>query len=452
MKSKKKFNLIKQFGLISFVSILLMALISGYILSGFLTEKLLWREATLTQEFVDSIVHTDEIYKYFTSPQENGIEPEFNMFFQHLANMPDVVNAKVYHADTTLLWDSEPANIGVKYEDNEELKLSLQGSLVTEFGLSRSVVKEEQKNLPSDDDYIHFIETYIPVWNSNRSQVVGVIELYKQPRVLHNAIIEGRYLVWSIALLGAVLLFSTLFWIVFRGDKIIQKQQDKLVESESLSMIGETASAVAHAMRNSLASIRASAELTLDDDLDGARESAHDIINESDRLTRWASELLRFSGDGGEKPNTINIKVLLEEVINEHRGIMKKENVFLKSEFDDNSLLVEANSAPLSQVFGNLIMNAIEAMSDGGDLTVRAFIANSESPEVWVEVIDTGTGLSSEIIDRLFKPFATTKPAGTGLGLALTRRLLSRYEGTVSIHSGAGKGVTARVILPMSDA
>lgn len=452
MKSKKKFNLIKQFGLISFASILLLALVSGYILSGFLTEKLLWREATLTQEFVDSIVNTDEIYKYFTAGRETGIQPEFNLFFQHLANMPDVVNAKVYDADTTLLWDSEPGRIGEKYEDNDELKLSLKGNLVTEFGLSRSVIKEEQKNLPSDEDYIHFIETYIPVWNSARSRVVGCIELYKQPRILHQAIVEGRYLVWGIALLGALLLFSTLFWIVFRGDKIIQKQQARLVESESLSMIGETASAVAHAMRNSLASIRASAELTLDDDLEGARESAQDIINESDRLTRWASELLKFSGDGGEKPSTINIRELLEEVIEEHRGVMKKQEVFLKTDFDDSSLLVEANSAPLTQVFGNLIMNAIEAMGDGGDLVVRAFPDNSESPAVWVEIIDSGCGLSSEIIDRLFKPFATTKPTGTGLGLALSRRLLSRYDGTVSIHSGPDKGVTARVILPMSGA
>lgn len=449
MKSKKKYNLTKQFGLFSFVSILLLALITGYILSNFVTEKLLWREATLTQEFVDSIVQTDKIYNYFTSQHENGIEPEFSMFFHHLSNMPDVAKAKVYDAEMVVLWDSESTGVGMKDLHNEELALSLQGNLVTEFGLSRSVVKEEHKNLPSSEDYIHFIETYIPVWNSDRSRVTGVIELYKQPRILHQAIEEGRLLVWGIALMGAVLLFASLFWIVFRGDKIIDRQQNQLIESESLSMIGETASAVAHAMRNSLASIRASAELTMDDDLDGARESATDIMNEADRLNRWAGELLKFSEDGGDKLMTINIVDLLEDVINEHRGVMKKEDVVLKTRFDEPGLLVEASVAPLSQVFGNLVMNAIEAMSGGGDLTIKAFLNRTDSPAVWIEIIDTGTGLSDEIIDQLFKPFATTKPAGTGLGLALTRRLLTRYDGTVSIHSGAGKGVTARVILPL---
>lgn len=448
MKNKKKFNLTKQFGLFSFVSILLLALITGYILSNFLTEKLLWREATLTQEFVDSIVHTDKIYNYFSSSRENGIDPEFTLFFHHLSNMPDVVKAKVYDASMVVLWDSESSDVGMQDQHNDELELSLKGNLVTEFGLSRSMVKEEHKNLPSAGEYIHFIETYIPVWNANKSQIAGAIELYKQPRILHEAIEEGRFLVWSIALLGAVLLFASLFWIVFRGDKIIDRQQTLLVESESLSMIGETASAVAHAMRNSLASIRASAELTMDDDLDGARESATDIMNEADRLNRWAGELLKFSEDGGDKQMAINIVDLLEDVINEHRGVMKKEDVVLKTEFNDPNLLVEASMAPLSQVFGNLIMNAIEAMPGGGDLNIRVFSDRADGPAVWIEIIDSGTGLSDEIIDQLFKPFATTKPAGTGLGLALTRRLLNRYDGTVSIHGGSGRGVTARVILP----
>jgi signal transduction histidine kinase len=451
MKNNKKFNLTKQFGLFSFVSILLLAIITGYILSNFLTEKLLWREATLTQEFVDSIVQTDNIYSYFSSSGEDGIDPRFNLFFHHLSNMRDVVKAKVYAADMTVLWDSESTSVGMKDLDNDELELSLKGNLVTEFGLSRSVLKEEHKNLPSAGDYIHFIETYIPVWNGTRSQVTGVIELYKQPRILHEAIEEGRYLVWSIALLGAILLYASLFWIVFRGDKIINRQKTLLVESESLSMIGETASAVAHAMRNSLASIRASAELTMDDDLDGARESATDIMNEADRLNRWAGELLKFSEDGGDKLIVINIVDLLEEVINEHRGVMKKEGVVLKTEFRDPNLLVEASTAPLSQVFGNLIMNAIEAMQDGGDLNIRVFSDQTDGSAVWIEIIDTGSGLSDEIIGQLFKPFATTKATGTGLGLALTRRLLNRYDGTVSIHSGSGRGVTARVILPQVD-
>ena len=418
-------------------------------MSDFLTEKLLLREATLTQEFVDSIVQTDGIYRYFTSHQEKGIDPEFMSFFQLLANMPDVVKGKVYDADMVLLWDSEPAKIGEIAHQNEELELSWQGNLVTEFGLTRSADKEEHKNLQAGGEDVYFIETYIPVWNADHSKVVGSLELYKLPRILHEAIVEGRFLVWGIAIFGAAVLFASLFWIVIRANSIIQKQQSQLVESESLSMIGETASAVAHAMRNALASIRASAELTLEDDLEGARESASDIISESDRLNRWATELLRFSGDGGDKLHAINIVDLLNEVIHEHQLVLTKEKVSLITDFKGKALMVEASEAPLSQVFGNLIMNAIEAMDGDGELTIKAYQLTEDPSILQLEFIDNGCGLSSEIIGQLFKPFATTKPTGTGLGLALTRRLLSRFDGQVSIHSGKGKGVTAKIMLPL---
>ena len=449
MNNKSSFNLIRQFGLFSFFSILLLAVVTGSILSHFLTEKMLFREASLTQEFVNSIIQTDKIYNHFKPWSAQEMDTELVIFFHHLANMPDVVKAKVYDANMVLLWDSDRLGEGVKNPDNDELHLSLQGNLVTEFGMSRKEAKEEHRTFVKVGEDIHFIETYIPVWNEDYSQVLGSIELYKEPRVLHDAIIEGRYLVWSIALLGAFLLFSTLFWIVWRADRIIQEQQTKLVESESLSMIGETASAVAHAMRNALASIRASAELSLEDDLQGARESAHDIISESDRLNRWASELLKFSGDGGDSVQPIDLVELLESVIDEHRLVLHKGQVELVTDYGDGDFIVIANTAPLSQVFGNLIMNAIEAMEQGGNLLIQLRCLETEPLKACVEVIDSGPGLSDEIVGQLFKPFATTKPTGTGLGLTLTRRMLSRYNGSIALLSELGQGATARVVLPM---
>ena len=449
MTGAKPFNLIRWFGVLSALCVLLLALVMGYTLSHFLTEKLLFREATLTQEFVDSIIQTDRIYDHFTPYSEQGLGPELRLFFQHLSNMPDVVKAKAYDANMVVLWDSDTLQSGGHSIDNDELILSLQGNLVTEYGTSPSAVKKEHQELTGTARDISFIETYIPVWNSDFSQVLGSIELYKQPRVLHEAIMQGRLLVWSISLIGAAVLFTTLFGIVWRASRTIRAQQARLVERESLSMIGETASAVAHAMRNALASIRASAELTLDDDLEGARESARDIMNESDRLNRWAGELLKFSGDDSSEGQEIELAELLAEVIEEHRLVLHKAQIELHTHYGEGRFRVRANSAQLSQVFGNLIMNAIEAMEEGGKLTVRLYLADIEARAVRVDIIDTGPGLSQDIIGQLFKPFATTKPNGTGLGLALTRRMLSRYNGSIVILSEPGLGVTARVELPM---
>lgn len=445
---KNSFNLTRQFGLFSSITIFFIVLISGYTLSNFLTQKLLWREATVTQDFVDSIIQADEIWSYFHKHKSDQQDPKFELFFQRLSSMPDVVYAKVHDTTNNVIWDNKPERLGPHVLEDGDLYLALNGELVSRYGIAGEYGEGDYQYPSGIEKGTHFFETYIPVWDS-QSQVVGVVELYKNPRMLHDAILEGQRLVWGIALLGAVLLFISLFWIIIRASRIMARQQAKLVESESLSMIGETASAVAHAMRNALASIRASAELTLEDDLAGARESAQDIINESDRLNGWASDLLQFSGDGGEVLQVIDIDKLLNDVIEEHQGVMTKANIVLHTALGNTNLLVKANYAPLSQVFGNLIMNAIQAMGNGGALFISVYHQNDDLDTICIDFSDTGPGLSAQIKDKLFKPFATTKPTGTGLGLALSRRILKRYEGTVTVDSKQGGGAIASITLPI---
>jgi len=260
--------------------------------------------------------------------------------------------------------------------------------------------------------------------------------------------VEGQRLIWLSALGAGVLLFAVLFQIVKRAGRIMNEQHQRLVESERLTMVGETASAVAHAMRNPLASIRACAELTLTDDLDGARESANDIISEADRLDRWARELLEFSRADGGETERVDVNALVAAVLDNHEADLRRGNVTLRFEAAPQTLAVRANPAPLSQVIGNLVMNAIEAMQDGGTLTVITALEPAGRGPVVVRVRDTGPGLSIAMQGRLFRPFATTKPNGTGLGLALSQRLVQRYDGTLSLDSEPGQGVTATVRLP----
>lgn len=215
-------------------------------------------------------------------------------------------------------------------------------------------------------------------------------------------------------------------------------------------MIGETASAVAHSMRNPLAAIRASAELTLSDDLEGARESAVDIMNEADRLDRWARELLQFSGTETTRIERIELNQLITEVLNEHHAALERGAVALHLELCETGLTVEASRPPLSQVLGNLITNAIEAMEGGGTLSVGSSRGDAAPPMAILRISDSGRGLAREIQDKLFRPFATTKPNGTGLGLALSKRLVERYHGTLQIESLPGRGVTAIISLPLA--
>jgi signal transduction histidine kinase len=296
---------------------------------------------------------------------------------------------------------------------------------------------------------LRFVETYIPVWNRDHSQVVGAVELYRVPLMLHQSIHEAQRFVWMGALIGGTLLFVTLYWIVRRAAMVMENQQRRLIEAESFSVIGQTASAITHAMRNPLSSIRACAELSLTDDLEGVRESARDIMDETDRLDRWARDFLMFSVANNEKPEHLDVNRLLKSVVKEHEPVLKRSSIFLQLVLAEEPLLVEANFIPLTQVFGNLIINAIEAMGEHGELKISTFL-DALHTNVIVRIVDNGPGIPVEFMDRLFKPFATTKSTGTGLGLALSRHLVEHYHGTLDINSEAGQGVTVTVTLPVS--
>lgn len=445
------FNLTKQFSLLSFLCILLIGIVATYILSFFFTTKILNREATVSQEFVESIIAAEGTWHLFVNAQPDDVDNStLKLFFTHVANMPDVVRANIYGSDKSVLWSSAPELIGDHFEHNLELDAALEGELVYETNIIGDTVKEEHMFLGKDIQGLRFIETYIPIWNKDRSAVVGVAELYKVPRALHRSIVEGQRLIWIIALIGGLLLFTSLYWIVKRASRVMENQQQQIIENKSFSMIGQTTSAITHAMRNPLASIRACAELTLTDDLDGARESALDIIGETDRLDHWARELLQFSATNTATPDNVDINEMIKDVLEEYKPTLRNYSTSLQLNLTEMQLLVQTHYAPFSQVLGNLIMNAVEAMGEHGELAITTAL-DPKRKSVTVSIVDNGPGLPKEIEDNLFRPFITTKPTGIGLGLALSRRLLEHYDGTLEINSESGHGVTATVRLPASE-
>ncbi len=450
LATEKTFNLTRQFAFFSFLTILFIGLVSASMLSSLFTDKILGEEARVSQAFIDSIVTADGTWRFFMDTRKPENIEALHEFFNHMAYMPDVVRANVYGKDQKVLWSSDPVIIGQLFHDNDELEATLNGELIFESGIVGKTTKEEHVHLGDDKIGLRFIETYIPIWNENHSETVGAVELYKVPIKLHNSIVEGQRLIWASAFMGGVLLFSTLYWIVSRANRVMQSQQRQLIETKSLSMIGETAAAVAHSMRNPLASIRVCAELTLSDDLDGARESALDIINETDRLDRWARELLQFSASQQDEIERVNINQIVQEVLAGHNSLLGRSSIQLDCRLTDKPTHVNANAAPMAQVVGNLITNAVEAMEESGTLMVTTTLERKPA-RVKITIRDTGPGLAQGMQDKLFRPFSTTKSNGTGLGLALSKRLVEHYEGSIDLVSTAGQGVTVTISLPAAE-
>lgn len=443
---RKKYNLTKYVAVLSFFCILLVSAVSAAMLSRLFTNEILTRDAMVSKEFIESIVLAEGALSGFRGGRVDPDNSSLQAFLYHVTHIPGVLRTNVFDSKGSLLWSSEIANVGTELPYDEELDSALRGEWVVHTGVINEVSLTEYKNLNRTHLGSRYVETYIPIRASNQTSVLGVVELYKRPRWVQQSIERGQLLIWMSAFCGGALLFTALFSIVHRASRELESQHQRLVESESLSMIGETVAAVAHSMRNPLASIRASAELTLTDDLEGARESAEDIISETDRLDRWSRQLLQFSKSAEPELEWVDINEVISAIATEHEEEFVRSGIELDLRLADSLPLAYANVAPVSQVIENLIVNSVEAMSSGGRLTVYTVLSENKS-QVVVTIRDTGPGLPEAVERDLFRPFITTKPTGTGLGLPLSRRLVEYYGGELTIASRPGRGVTASVCL-----
>jgi signal transduction histidine kinase len=441
-RETQPFSLSKWFAIVGLISITLIGLVAALLLTRFLTDQMLRQEAVLTMEFVQSVVMGDA--SIFVRPSGED-RRKVEGVFERLSNMPDVLRTNIYSTDRILIWSSDESLIGKYFPDNDELEESLRGELVVhdeDTADPSIVVKAEHQNLDRSINY--FVEIYLPIWDRERSRVIAVAELYKRPRALFEAIQIGKLWIWTSATIGGLFLYFALFSMIRRADNVIRNQQDRLVESETLAAVGEMGTAVAHGIRNPLTAIRSSAELALEGDPELAREGARDIIAEVDRLEQWVRDLLSYSRPVSGKFERIAVGPLLQQCLENFLREMEKRRIRGGSDIPPDLPPIRADSKLLAQVVNSLIANAMEAMEHDGSITVSASVEAAQKTVV-LTVHDTGPGMSRAHLERVFKPFYTTKPKGLGVGLPLAKRIVERFGGQLVIDSAVGQGTTVKL-------
>lgn len=443
----RHFNLIKWFSLTALVSVALVSGMSAWAFSSFLTERMIRQEAEITAGFVRSIVTTENAYAYFDGTT-NATAQQLQGFLDHMTRMPGVLRTNVYSADRQMVWSSDPALIGQRFERNDELEEALQADLVVHSGIidPAHLPKSEHQRLGSSSN--RFIESYIPIFDAEGRHVVGVVELYKVPSELFATIEAGEKMIWIASGIAGLFLYMALFWIVQRAHGIIEAQGDKLIENESLAIVGEMGSAVAHGLRNPLAAIRSSAELSMESPIPPeARECAEDIITQVDRLEGWIRQLLTYAKPAHANLSAVEINGVFQEALTNAAKDLDRKKISVSRDFADNMPATRADGAMLLQLIGSLIANAMEAMPEGGQISVRT--SNASNSMVLAEISDNGHGISAKDLNLIFKPFYTSKAKGLGLGLPLVRRVIERLGGTVEVESHTGKGTTVCLHLPI---
>jgi two-component system sensor histidine kinase HydH len=236
--------------------------------------------------------------------------------------------------------------------------------------------------------------------------------------------------------------------VILRDLSEIRRLQDEIRRQEKLAAMGGLAAGVAHEVRNPLSSIKALATFFSGQFADGSdgKEAAGVMVQEVDRLNRVITELLDFSrpSDLSREPSDIggliarSIKLIQQDASN--------KNIEIKIDTADDLCPVWIDSDRLAQCLLNLYINAIQAMENGGSLTVQC--SSGEAGHVKIVVRDTGRGIAPEDLNKIFDPYFTTKKKGTGLGLAIVYKIIDTHKGRIEVESTMGQGTVFTITIP----
>ena len=443
------FSLLRWFSIVSLAAIVIIGSAVTWFLTHYLTAQMLMRDAEVCRSFLESIVTAEKardlLLPFAPRPSMEALAP----FVDHLPTLPDLVRANLYAADRTVLWSTDKQLIGKSFEQNTDLERALRGEIVVESGrVAADEKKPEHIGLSEKAPRRlrnEFVEAYLPIRDESGDKVVAVVEIYKLPHSLFEAIDRGVYIVWISSAAGGLLLYVALFGIVRRGDLLMRAQRERLIEAETLTAFGEMAAAVAHSIRNPLASIRSAAELAREEVRPGIDECLKDIMNETDRLDGWVRELLMAARTTTATSELVDLNRLVEEALENNATEVKRRGIELR--FQAASLPhIHGSRASLGHAVGAVVSNAIQSMPKGGQLRVESRLAEKDRVQIVVE--DTGSGMPAHTVRKAFRPFFTTKPNGVGLGLSLAKRIFERHAGSIMLESAVGRGTKAVLTLP----
>jgi signal transduction histidine kinase len=235
---------------------------------------------------------------------------------------------------------------------------------------------------------------------------------------------------------------------MFRDVSERKRLQEQLRRTERVAELGTLASGMAHEIGTPMNVILGRAEYLMDRVTEEpTKRGLQTIITQVERITRVMNQLLLFARRKAPQRVPLDLRKVIEDGVEMFQERLAKNQIRVEMEPADSCPMVLADLDQMSQVFINLIMNAVHAMPDGG--TLRVGLA-PEKQMVKFTVADTGHGIPRDVVEKIFEPFFTTKEfgKGTGLGLTVVKGIIEEHQGSIAVESQEGKGTTFTILLP----
>ncbi len=513
MLHPEKFNLILYYTVTSFIAIAMMSLAVGWVFPRMESEALIKRSEEYASYFISHLnyeIYKDFLLPILK--RDRPIDLENNR--AQLKRLDKVVRENMYglNIKKLYLYDLEgrvvystmPEHIGytINRNTNKKLDAAIHGKPASALRLAGTT---DSKGAYVDES---LLESYFPFFrmeeNGTKKEQIGVLEIYQDMSALKTQILAAREkaLVMTGSAMGV--LFLALFLVVLKASRIInmrtsqlidarntlerkvdertqdiraaykklQETQRKLLQSEKLASIGTLATGLAHEINNPLASVASCAEGLIErlktmavhkecdtgksekwgnlKELEVFPEYLRIICDETYRCKAIISSLLNFSRQSESTFERVEIIRILQDTIAIVRLQSQSRDRTIRLSISDESCYVIGDAQQLKQVFLNLIINALHAIENGGEVLISV---QQKKSIVQMVFQDTGAGIKPEHLDKIFDPFFTTKPVGegTGLGLAICYGIIDIHNGRIDVFSeGADKGATFTITLPLA--
>ncbi len=228
-------------------------------------------------------------------------------------------------------------------------------------------------------------------------------------------------------------------------------EHHQTVSRERSKAMSQMVEGVEHEIRNPVVSIGGFARRILDElpENDRKKKYAKIILKETERLERMVKESVALQGLSEGSKEKLDIHFLIDEALTQTSSLKEQYKVVIERNYDNTLPPLPLNHDNMLIVFIQLISNGLEAIDNGGTLTIRTSFDSSSN--LLIEIIDNGHGIETKDLARIFDPFFTSKMSGAGMGLPLTRKIIDYHHGTISIKSHPGQGTRVTVTLPLEE-
>lgn len=466
---QKPFELVKFFSFSALVVLLIFTIILVWLISDNTKEMLLQRSEAYALVLAGNLNH--QVYQQFVVPtylRYNEIalrKPEqferLDTIIKNTTHGLNINSVTIYETKSPkVAYSTITEKVGqleaetaeyIKARDGGNIStLTMQGTLLSMFPGRRGIRGQ--------------LQTFIPFrleqgLGEDTGPILGVFEIVQDLSSDLEAVVRLQGVIVGTSFIMMSGLFVALWLIVARGDKIVArrtrerlKREEQLNHIERLAGLGKMVAAVSHEIKNPLGIIRSTAEVLgkrMAKLAPGNEHLSSIIVQETRRLDRIVTEFLDFARPQKMRITQVALAELLNRALTFMESELEKANITLQQKVD-NSATAAADSDHLYQAILNILVNAVQAMPDGGTLTVHLF-QEARTRSVCLEIADTGIGMSEEVLGQIFTPFFTKKNRGTGLGLAIVKNIIESQLGQIDVDSTEGKGTIFTIRLPQTD-